>query len=135
MKIVADTNLLVRLLVQDDKEQGEIAAMIFKEAELIAVSTTSLCELVWVLCGTYGFDRNDAATALRMLANTDKVETNKLAIEAGLAVMENGGDFADGVIAHEGNWLGGEVFVSFDKRAVSILKAAGNNAVIAGEKA
>jgi predicted nucleic-acid-binding protein len=32
-----------------------------------------------------------------------------------------GGDFADGLIAYEGNWLGGETFVSFDKKAVTLL--------------
>lgn len=41
---------------------------------------------------------------------------NRSAVEAGLAVLEAGGDFADGIIAYEGNWLGGETFVSFDKR-------------------
>ena len=30
-----------------------------------------------------------------------------------------------GVIAYEGNWLGAEVFVSFDKKAVKLLAAQG----------
>ncbi|EGG79200.1 transposase subfamily [Gluconacetobacter sp. SXCC-1] len=50
---------------------------------------------------------------------------NRPAVEAGLALLEAGGDFADGVIAHEGVWLGGETFVSFDKKAVSLLKKQG----------
>lgn len=50
------------------------------------------------------------------------------AVEAGLALLEAGGDFADGAIAFEGHWLGREVFVSFDKQAVSLLKAQGHNA-------
>ena len=43
-------------------------------------------------------------------------------------MLEAGGDFADGVIAYEGNWLGGEVFVSFDKRAVALLTVQGRPA-------
>ena len=43
-------------------------------------------------------------------------------------MLEANGDFADGVIAHEGIWLGGETFVSFDKRAVSLLTARGQPA-------
>ena len=35
---------------------------------------------------------------------------------------------ADGVIAYQPRWLGGDVFVSFDKKAVSILNANGQNA-------
>jgi predicted nucleic-acid-binding protein len=43
------------------------------------------------------------------------VDTNVLVrAVAGLKVVEVSGDFADGVIAYEGNWLGGETFVSFD---------------------
>ena len=34
-------------------------------------------------------------------------------------------DFADGVIAYNGAFLGAETFVSFDRKAVSLLKAEG----------
>jgi len=40
-------------------------------------------------------------------------------------VLEAGGDFADGVIAHDGQWLGGETFVSFDVQAVQLLDRSG----------
>ena len=39
-----------------------------------------------------------------------------------------GGDFADAVIAYEGNWLGAEEFVSFDSKAVSLLESQGSRA-------
>ena len=45
------------------------------------------------------------------------------AVLAGLALLESGGDFADGVIAFEGDLLGGSEFVSFDQQAVKLLKA------------
>jgi predicted nucleic-acid-binding protein len=45
-----------------------------------------------------------------------------------LKVLAAGGDFADGVIAYEGSWLGGETFVSFDKKAVALLKSQGQKA-------
>jgi len=53
---------------------------------------------------------------------------NRPAVEAGLSALDAGGDFADGVIAYEGNWLGAEEFVSFDSKAVSMLKSQGNRA-------
>jgi predicted nucleic-acid-binding protein len=46
-------------------------------------------------------------------------------IEAGLAVLDAGGDFADGVIAFDGQWLGGGNFVSFDKKAAKLIDAQG----------
>ena len=39
------------------------------------------------------------------------------------ALLKSGGDFADGVIAFEGELLGGQEFVSFDPQAVNLLKA------------
>ena len=53
------------------------------------------------------------------------VAVNRPAVEAGLAMLAAGGDFADGVIAYEGRWWGGETFVSFDKKAVTRLTAQG----------
>lgn len=74
------------------------------------------------------FQKSDAATAIWALLVASNVEVNWPAIEAGLSVLEAGGDFADGVIAYEGNWLGGETFVSFDKKAVALLTAQGQSA-------
>jgi predicted nucleic-acid-binding protein len=39
--------------------------------------------------------------------------------------LEAGGDFADGVIAYAGRWLGGDEFVSFDRAAVRLQIAQG----------
>ncbi len=58
----------------------------------------------------------------------NNVEMDRAAVEAGLKVLDQDGDFADGVIAYEGHWLGAEEFVSFDKQAVSILKSQGKRA-------
>jgi predicted nucleic-acid-binding protein len=54
-----------------------------------------------------------------------EVVMNRPAVEAGLSVLDAGGDFADGAIAYEGTWLGAEEFVSFDSKAVSMLKTQG----------
>jgi predicted nucleic-acid-binding protein len=128
VKIAADTNVLVRAVVRDDVEQGKIAARALKEAELIAVSSVVLCEFVWVLRRLYGFSTAEIVSAIRALLNTANVEMNRPAVETGLAILEAGGDFADGVIAYEGQWLGGETFVSFDKQPVLLLRGQGQTA-------
>jgi len=48
---------------------------------------------------------------------------NRPAVEAGLAMLEAGGDFADGIMAYEGRWLGGETFVSFNKKRLNCYPA------------
>jgi predicted nucleic-acid-binding protein len=128
MKLAVDTNVLVRAVVRDVPAQARIAAKVLIDAELIAVALPCLCEFVWVLLRVYGLQPSDAATAIRALLAAANVQVNRPAVEAGLSVLEAGGDFADGVIAYEGNWLGGETFVSFDKKAVALHTAQGQSA-------
>jgi predicted nucleic-acid-binding protein len=128
MKAVVDTNVLVRAVVCDDPAQASIATKVIVDAELIAIALPCLCEFVWVLRRVYDFQPSDVANAIRALIAVKNVEMNRPAVEAGLLILETGGDFADGVIAYEGNWLGGETFVSFDKKAVALLTEQGLSA-------
>lgn len=125
MKIAVDTNVLVRAAVRDNVEQTAAATRLMARAKMVAIAVPSLCEFVWVLRSVYRFQTSDIATAIRTLLAAENVETNRPAIDAGLAVLDAGGDFADGVIAYEGKWLGAETFVSFDKKAVEMLTAQG----------
>jgi predicted nucleic-acid-binding protein len=128
MKIAVDTNVLLRAVVRDNIEQADVAVKAMSRARMVAISLSSLCEFAWVLRSGYGFRAHDIGKAIRTLLAAENVETNRPAVEAGLAMLEAGGDFADGVIAYEGRWLGAETFVSFDKKAVEMLKAHGEAA-------
>jgi predicted nucleic-acid-binding protein len=132
MKIIADTNVLVRLFMADDAVQSRAAVAAVESASLVAISMHALCELCWVLATHYGVARGDIAAAIRGLADARNVSVNRAALDAGLMVLEAGGDFADGVIAFEGVWLGGEWFVSFDKKAVKLLGAQGKAVQLLG---
>lgn len=125
MTITPDTNVLVRAVVRDDAKQARSAVKLLKDAEVIAVSLTSLCEFVWVLRRVYGLARQDISAALEALLDAGNVAVDRPAVDAGLAVLNAGGDFADGLIAYEGKWLGGETFVSFDKQAVALVAKQG----------
>lgn len=128
MRVAVDTSVLVRAVVRDDPGQSRAAAEVLSQAELIAVALPCLCEFVWVLRRVYGFGAADVAAAICALLAASNVEVNRQAVEAGLSQLESGGDFADGVIAYEGRWLGGETFVSFDRAAVSLVLARGESA-------
>ena len=128
MKITADTNVLLRAAVQDDPDQARPAAKLLQQAELVAVPVPVFCEFVWVLRRGYKVSTPEISAAVRRLIKSANVVLNRPAIEAGLSVLDAGGDFADGVIAYEGDWLGAEEFVSFDSKAVSILRSQGGRA-------
>jgi predicted nucleic-acid-binding protein len=121
MKVAVDTNVLVRAAVRDDKQQTEAAMRIMARAEMVAIAVSCLCEFAWVLRSVYGYRASSIARAIRVLLAAENVETDRQVAEAGLAMLDAGGDFADGVIAYEGRWLGAETFVSFDKKAVEML--------------
>jgi predicted nucleic-acid-binding protein len=125
LKITADTNLLLRSVLQDDPRQGPLATKTLKKAELVAIPLPVLCEYVWVLRRSYKEPASSVADSIAHLISSPNVAVNNPAVEAGLATLRAGGDFADGVVAHEGQWLGSEEFVSFDAKAVSLLKTQG----------
>ena len=54
-----------------------------------------------------------------------KVVCDRDAVDAGLAMLDRGDDFADGVIAFEGRRLGGTIFATFDRKAASLIAAQG----------
>lgn len=128
MKITADTNVLVRAAVQDDPQQARQVAKLLQEADSVAVPIPVLCEFVWVLRRGYKKSSSEISDAIHRLMNSAKVVMNRPAIELGLSVLDAGGDFADGVIAYEGNWLAAKEFVSFDSKAVSVLQSRGTRA-------
>jgi len=130
MKITADTNVLVRAIVADEPKQARLAQSALARADLIAIGPTTLCEFVWVLSRGYGIPAADIAAAIRGLIGSANVEVNRPAVEAGLALLDQGGDFADGIIAFEGASLGGAMFATFDKDAAKRLKKLGRDTLL-----
>ncbi|WP_337185940.1 type II toxin-antitoxin system VapC family toxin [Phenylobacterium sp.] len=132
MKIAVDTNVLARAILDDDPHQGEMAREALARAEVIALSIVVLCELVWVLRRGYGKTTREVSILIQTLLEIDRIVVDRPAVEAGLAMLDGGGDFADGVIQHTGQWLGGDTFLSFDRDAVRRLSEQGHRAEIPG---
>lgn len=130
MKVIADTNLLIRVATRDDPAQTALAEALLREADSVAVTMVTLCEFAWVLLRTYKKPPREVSMAIRQLLTISSVAVDRPAVDAGLAILEAGGDFADGVIAFEGRRLGGEVFVTFDRKAAATLDATGTTALL-----
>ena len=128
MKITADTNVLLRAVVEDDAAQAATAQALLMRAAVIAVPIPVLCEFARILRRGYGYSPGDIAVAIEAVAEIDSVVTDAPAVDAGLAALRGGGDFADGTIASQGESLGGTVFASFDRGAVARLGSQGANA-------
>jgi predicted nucleic-acid-binding protein len=125
LRLTIDTNVLVRVLTEDDPLQAAIGREILERADLVTIPIPVFCEVVWVLRSGYRKSAMETADALSGLIEIEKIAMDQPAFEAGLALLRAGGDFADGVIAHQGAGLGGEIFASFDRAALVKLRALG----------
>ena len=128
MRITADTNVLLRATLRDDRQQAAAAEALLARATVITVPVPVFCEFAWVLQRSYRQSATHVAAAIRAICAIDAVVTDNPAVDAGLNALLAGGDFADGAIAQQGESLGGRMFVTFDRAAITILGQAGLSA-------
>lgn len=110
--IAADTNILVRYLVEDDVAQTDRAEAVLR-GSAVFLPKTVLLETEWVLRATYRFDRKAISAGLSRLLGLPGVETEDAsAIARALDWYRQGLDFADALhLASSGE---AEAFASFD---------------------
>lgn len=125
MRIITDTNVLVRAVLGDNEVQSHTSKLALNSAGQVIIGRHVFCELVWVLSQTYKLPKAEIVRTIHGFLDAENVVTDTAAVEAGLQAMAAGADFADGVIAYEGAWLGGEEFASFDKKAVAAIAKQG----------
>jgi predicted nucleic-acid-binding protein len=121
--IAVDTNVVVRLLTEDDPKQAAAATSLFA-AEAIWIGKTVLLETGWVLRSLYGFEESAIRDAFTRLLGLENVHTeDKRSIAAALALTVHGIGLADAV--HLSSRPPGAGFVSFDHSFVRRAKHAG----------
>ena len=93
--ISLDTNVLIRFLVNDDKDQALRARSLF-ENNKVWLSKTVLQETEWVLRYSYSFPNSEVNKALRFLLGLEQVEAERPEqIREALDWHEAGLDFSD----------------------------------------
>jgi predicted nucleic-acid-binding protein len=137
--VVVDTNVIARVVMDDDCAQSVIACNALASASLVIVPTYVFCELVWVMrsiktdTGERRYSDRAIATGIRRFSEFDHLVIATDEVAAGLQMLDAGGDFADGVIEYTGRSLArnaATTFLSFDKNAVSILAKRGLSALL-----
>jgi predicted nucleic-acid-binding protein len=116
----ADTNVIVRYLVQDDPAQGRKAATFIESVaasgEQILLANIVLCETVWVLDSAYGFDKTEIAHAMdKILQTASFAFEDKDLLRTALEDYRNSkADFADCLIGRSHQALECDTTVTFD---------------------
>jgi predicted nucleic-acid-binding protein len=117
--LAIDTNVIVRYLVGDDRDQARRAKALI-EGSAVFVATTALLETEWVLRRAVGYSGADTLGALKAFVGLDNVNVEDEALVAlALDWAEQGMDFADAL--HLAKAANCEAFISFDR---DLAKAA-----------
>jgi predicted nucleic-acid-binding protein len=114
--IAVDTNIIVRLLTQDDEFQFNKSKEFFKERNIF-IPDTVILETEWVLLFAYKFKPSEICIALRNLFGLPNVYlSNANLIAQIIQWYENGLDFADAF--HLANSQHCQEFYTFDDKFV-----------------
>lgn len=121
-----DTNVLVRLVVNDEPKQVA-AAIKFLAQNCTAddpayINIPVLCELVWTLERAYGYERADIARALAAILDNAAflVEAAAVVATALERYTRQSFDFADLVIGGMNQARGCRATVTFDRKAAKL---------------
>ena len=125
MRIAVDTNVILRVMIEDDEAQAAIARTLLDKAEAIVISVVVLCEAIWVMRRIFKLPTAQIIDALSAVIDDPRVETDWPAYEAGMATFKAGGDFADGVIVADSRRLGAATVATFDRAAADLLRCSG----------
>lgn len=124
-----DTNVVVRLIVADDKQQTKRAQAVFTAGDVFIASTVVL-ETEWVLRSGYGFAPTRIVMALKAVAGLPNVTVEEPALLAqALDWMDQGMDLADAMHLARANAC--TAFLSFDRK---LAKLAAGRSLVAVER-
>lgn len=132
MSIAIDTNVIVRILVQDPTAPDQCAAArrlvaaAASAGEPLLVSLCALLETEWVLRSRYKVTRKAISAAVIAMLETPGIEfEHDATVEEALYLLEQfpSADFADCLLAARATHLGRSRFVTFDAGAARLPRA------------
>ena len=119
--ISLDTNALVRMLIEDDKDQFQavqkVISLVEKNSRQILLLSEVLMETIWVLESIYQCTRKDICEFLERLTITPTFTfVDPEVIRRAIHQYKQGGDFADLIIIGKAKEKRAKKFFSFDKK-------------------
>jgi predicted nucleic-acid-binding protein len=121
-----DTNLLVRLIVNEDEQQSLAVERFIQEhsssEDPCYISNIVLIETAWVLETVYGFDRTSVADTLDHLLEVEQFDFDS-PDDVAAAVDDfrrRGVEFADCLLGSTNLFAGCEHTITFDRKAAKL---------------
>lgn len=122
-KILVDTNVVLRYLLNDNKEQAQIAKNVIEGGAFLLPEV--LMETSHVLRTFYEVDRQKISTQLLIILDWVEMERKNVMIRAVEIFAETKLDFVDCILAAYNELENAEVF-TFDKKLNNQLKREEN---------
>ena len=126
MRRALDTNVLVRLLTQDDPSQFARSHRLLRSAahrgERLFISDIVIAELIWTLKSSYRFKRDALINSLHFLVNHSTFQLqSESALREAIQIFESASlEFSDCLIFAVSRLQGCNFLVTFDKRLASL---------------
>lgn len=122
MKAV-DTNILLRLFIDDDKNQSQavynIIVHCIHNQEKLLISVIVILEMMWVLESCYGFSRENIVGVINDVLSMPVffIENRSALLDFIRAAQDTRYDLSDMLIAHLAKHLDCDMTLTFDKKA------------------
>jgi predicted nucleic-acid-binding protein len=124
MRFAIDTNILVRIFVDDNTEQRVAVDRLAREHQIV-IAPTVLLETEWVLRGGLGLDRDRIVAGFeRLLGLRNATFLQRDMVEVAMAAFRSGCDFADAL--HAASVPAVDAFLTFDRAFVRLASALGD---------
>ena len=121
--VAVDTNVVLRLLIEDDPQQAERARHLL-ETETFYLPLTVVLETYWVVHNVYRYSHEATIAALKAFVALPGVEVEHPGrLAAAIAWAEGAMGFADAL--HLAATPPGEGFASFDTNLIRLARQAG----------
>lgn len=115
-----DTNVIVRVLTDEQSQQGVRARAVLGSGDIF-VATTVLLECEWVLRSVYGFASSAIAAAFRGLAGLPNVQLEDASLaERAISWAQEGMDLADAF--HLASSESCSAFLTFDRKLAQVAR-------------
>ncbi len=113
--IALDTNILARLVTNDDPVQARQSASLIDTGNALFVPLTVTLELEWVLRGAYSLDRPAIVRSFEALLSVRNMNFERQSdIQLALQYYQSGFDFADAL--HHAGTTGCKALATFDRK-------------------
>lgn len=124
--IAVDTNVLVRYITNDDKDQSILATRLLDsyigKEKSIFINNIVLCELVWVLVRGYKYQKEQIIKTLKLLLSAIEFEFehHELAFLAVIEYEKSASAFSDILIGLINHYRHCSTTYSFDQNALKL---------------